>query len=232
MNSISRICLLILILLGNAIAVSADIWHDGFDDENTDAWNIVGKDDVWNVSNGMLNVTVDRDWQVQYELFQLIAFPAPYRDFSIIIKDIRVDKIRLGFGVGRRFSDTLEEDPFFYVFFPDEIRARRFNGRGSSFPFHTRLSREPRTRWDTDNLNTMEIHFNSGLFLYFADGELRARFKDRNFNHIDLLGFVVEGINIANQWIGKGSVDSFTISGLNVTPEVKVTSTWAQLKRR
>ena len=143
-----------------------------------------------------------------------------------------VTKYGFGFCVGRRFPDTPDEDPFFYVFFPDEIRARRFDGKGSSHPFHSRLSREPRERWDTDVLTEMELHFNSGLFLLFADGEFRTKFRDRNFNSIEILGFVVEGINIANQWVGKGWVDSFTISGLNVTPNVKVTSSWAQLKRR
>lgn len=205
-------------------------WHDEFDTENDDAWKIVGNDDVWKVTEGFLRIEVDRDWNVQYDLYQLVAFPSPYRDFSIHIKDIGGDKIRLGFCVGRHFPESIDEDPYFYVFFTDEIRARRFDGRGSSHPFRTRLSREPRVRWHTDGLSEMELHFNSGTFLFFADGEFRAKFKDANFNRIDILGFVVEGINVANQWVGEGWVDSFTISGLNVTPEDKVTSTWAQVK--
>lgn len=218
--------------VGSMVSVFADIWRDDFDTDNSDAWHIVGNDDVWQVEDGFLRITVDRDWAVRYDLYQLTAFPSPYRDFSIKIKNMGGDKIRLGFCVGRRFPDTPTEDPFFYVFFTDEIRARRFDGKGSSHPFHSRLSREPRTRWGTDVLSTMELHFNSGLFLLFVNGEFRAKFRDRNFNRIDVLGFVVEGINIANEWVGNGWVDSFSISGLNVTPEVKVTSTWAQLKRR
>lgn len=232
MHTILRLIFIVMISVGTIVSVSADIWHDDFDTDKPDAWNIVGNDDVWQVEDGMLRITVDRDWAVSYDLYQLTAFEAPYRDFSIKIKNMGGDKIRLGFCVGRRFPDTPKEDPFFYVFFTDEIRARRFDGKGSSHPFHSRLSREPRTRWGTDVLTTMEIHFNSGLFLLFADGEFRAKFQDRNFNRIDTLGFVVEGINIANEWVGTGWIDSFTISGLNVTPEVKVTSTWAQLKRR
>ena len=134
-----------------------------------------------------------------------------------------VTKYGLVFVLDGGFLIHPDEDPFFYVFFPDEIRARRFDGKGSSHPFHSRLSREPRERWDTDVLTEMELHFNSGLFLLFADGEFRTKFQDRNFNSIEILGFVVEGINIANQWVGEGWVDSFTISGLNVTPNVKVT---------
>lgn len=232
MQTILRFLIPMIIIVSSMWSVSADIWRDDFDTDNPDAWHIVGNDDVWKVEDGFLRITVDRDWAVQYELYKLTAFPTPYRDFSIIIKNIGGDKIRLGFCVGRRFPDTPKEDPFFYVFFTDEIRPRRFDGKGNSHPFHSRLSREPRTRWDTDVLDTMELHFNSGLFILFADGEFRAKFQDRNFNRIDTLGFVVEGINIANEWVGNGWVDSFSISASNVTPVEKVTSTWAQLKRR
>lgn len=219
-------------LIGTTV-VFAEIWHDNFDAENPEAWQAVGNDKIWKVVDGFLHIEVDRDWDVQYDLYQFTAFPAPYRDFIITIKDIRSDKLRFGLCLGRRFPETSEEDPFFYVFFPDEIRARRFNGRGSSHPFQTRLSREPRMRWGTESvLQEMELHFFSGYFKLFIDGEFRTEFQDANFDKIEILGFVVEGISIANEWIGEGWVDSFTISGLNVSPEVKVTSTWAVLKRR
>jgi len=227
-----KILIAVLITTNCTVLTFAEIWHDDFDTENPDAWHSVGDNRVWKVDDGFLRVEVNRDWEVQYNLYQLIAFPAPYRDFSIMIKNFGGDKIRFGFCVGRHFPDTPEEDPFFYIFFPDEIRARRFNGKGSSHPFQYRLSREPHVRWHTDVLKEMELHFNSGDFLLFADGEFRSKFQDRNFNRIEILGFVVEGINIANEWVGEGWVDSFTISGLNVSPEIKVTSTWAQLKRR
>ncbi len=227
-----KILVIVYITLIYITAGFSEIWYDDFDTENTEAWHIVGNDNVWKVDDGFLRVEVNRDWAVQYDLYQLVAFPSPYRDFTVKIKNFGGDKLRFGFCVGRHFPDTPEEDPFFYVFFPDEIRARRFDGKGSSHPFQTRLSREPRVRWDTDILTVMELHFNSGNFLLFADGEFRAKFRDANFNRIQILGFVVEGINIANEWVGEGWVDSFTISGLNVSPEVKVTSTWAQLKRR
>ncbi len=232
MQTISKILVIIFILFCSSISISAVTWHDDFDTENPKAWHAVGNDDVWKVEDGFLRVEINRDWEAQYDLYQLIAFPASYRDFTVKIKNFGGDKLRFGFCVGRHFPDTPEEDPFFYVFFLDEIRARRFDGKGSSHPFQIRLSREPRVRWDTDILTEMELHFNSGNFLLFADGEFRAKFRDANFNRIEILGFVVEGITIANEWIGEGWVDSFTISGLNISPEVKVTSTWAQLKRR
>ena len=78
----------------------------------------------------------------------------------------------------------------------------------------------------------MELHFNLGYFVLFADGKLRTVFQDANFDKIEILGFVMEGINVANQWVGEAWVDAFTISGLDITPEVKLTTMWSQLKRR
>ena len=214
------------------LSASAETWHDDFDAENPDAWTIVGNDSVWKISDGFLRAEVNREWEVQYELYQFTAIPPPYRDFVIKIAGFGGDRTRFGFCVGRHFSDTPGEDPFFYVFFPDEIRARRFDGKGSSEPFRFRLSREPRIRWETDSLTQMELYFNSGYFVLFADGEFRTAFQDANFDKIEILGFVMEGLNIANQWVGEAWADAFTISGLNVTPEVKLTSMWSQLKIR
>ena len=230
MRSILFLMILISLSVSSLSFTSAEIWHDDFDAENTEAWKIVGNRRVWKVVDGMLRIGVNRDWAIEYDLYELIAFPAPHRDFVVTIKNFGGDKLRFGFCVGRRFPETVDEDPFYYVFFPDEIRARRFNGRGTSHPFRYRLSREPRQRWDTDVIDEMELHFNSGFFLLFVDGEFRAKFVDANFNRIEILGFVVEGINIANEWEAEGWVDSFTISGLNVSAEVKVTETWGELK--
>ena len=212
--------------------ISAEVWHDDFDAENPQAWQSVGNDAIWEVSDGFLRASVKREWDIQYELYQFIALPPPYRNFTITINDFGGDKTRFGFCMGRRFPDTSETDPFFYVFFPDEIRARRFDGKGSSHPFHIRLSREPRIRWETDVLTQMELQFNSGHFGVFVDGELRTAFQDANFDKIEILGFVMEGINIANEWVGTAWVDSFTISGLNISPEVRLTLIWGLLKTR
>ena len=79
-------------------------------------------------------------------------------------------------------------------------------------------------------LQQMELHFNSGYFLLFADGEFRTAFRDANFASVEIIGFVLEGINIANEWVGQGWAGSFTISGLDVSAELRLTSSWAQLK--
>ena len=214
------------------LSVSAEVWRDDFDAENPEAWQVVGNDSIWKIEDGFLHAEVNREWDVQYELYQFIALPPPYRNFTITINDFGGNKTRFGFCVGRRFPDTSQEDPFFYVFFPDEIRARRFDGKGSSHPFRIRLSREPRIRWETDVLKKMELQFNAGHFVLFADGELRTAFQDANFDKIEILGFVMEGINIANEWVGAAWADSFTIAGLNVSPEVRLTLIWGRLKQR
>ncbi len=68
--------------------------------------------------------------------------------------------------------------------------------------------------------------------MLIANGEFRAAFRDANFDKIEILGFVMEGINIANEWVGEAWADSFTISGLNVTPGIKATTMWSALKSR
>ena len=231
-NKNAIIFILLYIFISSNLSAPAEVWHDDFDTDNPEAWNAIGNDSIWKVTDGFLRVEVKRESEVQYALYQFIPFPDPYRNFVVTINDFGGDKTRFGFCVGRQFPDTPEEDPFFYVFFPDEIRARRFNGKGSSHPFRVRLSREPRTRWETDVLTEMKLYFNSGHFVLFADGEFRTAFQDANFDKIEILGFVMEGINIANEWVGAAWVDSFTISELNVTPEVRLTSTWGQLKAR
>ena len=229
-NKSRTIFILLYSLINCTLSVSAETWHDDFDAEKPEAWRVVGNDAIWKVSDGFLHAEVKREWDVQYELYQFIALPPPYRNFTITINDFGGDKTRFGFCVGRRFPDTPKADPFFYVFFPDEIRARRFDGKGSSHPFRTRLSREPRIRWDTDALSKMELQFNAGHFVLFADGKLRTAFQDANFDKIEILGFVMEGINIANEWVGAAWADSFTISGLNVSPEIRLTLIWGHLK--
>ena len=78
----------------------------------------------------------------------------------------------------------------------------------------------------------MKLYFNAGYFVLFTDGKYRTTFQDLNFDEIEILGFVMEGINIANQWEGTAWADSFTISSLSLTPEARLTSIWGQLKVR
>lgn len=227
------VSLLILLygLIGWVLPAAAVRWHDDFDTAKPDVWRAVGNNAIWKVKDGFLRAEMKREWNTEYELYQFTALPPPYRNFIVQINHLGSDKTRFGFCIGRRFPDTPGEDPFFYVFFPDEIRARRFNGKGSSHPFRFRLSREPRVRWETGHLTRMEVYFDAGYFVVLVDGEFRTAFRDANFDEVEILGFVMEGINIANEWVGEGWADSFTISGLEVTAEVRLTSLWADLKQ-
>ena len=216
-----------------SVSVSAEVWHDDFEVENPEAWQVVGNSDIWKIADGFLRAEVKREWELDYELYRFQALPAPYTHFTVTLNDIGTDRTRFGFALGKSFPDTPEDDAFFYVFFMDEIRARRFDGKGRSHPFRLRVSREPRTRWDTEALTQLELHFRVGHFEVYADGEFRTEFRDANFDKIEILGFVMEGINIANEWEGTAWVDAFTIAGptLAVVPKAKLATTWGRLKK-
>ena len=78
----------------------------------------------------------------------------------------------------------------------------------------------------------MELHFNSGRFQLYADGESRLDFRDMNFTHIDTIAFVLAGFVTEDVTIGRAWVDTFTIDGLAVTPRRRLATTWARLKKR
>ena len=193
-NRNASILILIYICITFHLPAPAEEWRDDFNAENPEAWRSIGNAALWQITDGFLRVEVKREWEVGYELYAFTAIPGPHRNFVVTINDFGGDKTRFGFCVGRQFPDTLEEDPFFYVFFPDEIRARRFDGKGSSHPFRIRLSREPRTRWETDVLTEMKLYFNAGYFVLFADGAYRTAFQDLNFDEIEILASLWRGL--------------------------------------
>ena len=103
--------------IGCTLSAAAVRWHDDFDTENPEAWHVVGNRSVWKVADGTLQAHVDRDWDVRYELYQFIAIPPPYRNWTIIINDFGGDKVRFGLCIGRHFPETAKEDPFFLCLF-------------------------------------------------------------------------------------------------------------------
>ena len=82
----------------------------------------------------------------------------------------------------------------------------------------------------------MELHVRFGHFEVYADGEFRTEFRDANFDKIEILGFVMEGINIANEWEGSAWVDSFTISeptlAVAVSPKAKLATNLGETQNR
>ena len=64
-------------LMSYTLSASAATWHDDFDAEKPEAWRVVGNDAIWKVSDGFLHAEVNRDWDVQYELYQFTALHPP-----------------------------------------------------------------------------------------------------------------------------------------------------------
>ena len=206
--------------------VSAAIWEDTFEQTAEDDWQHKGNDSIWKVEDNFLRAEIhaQSEWSTVFELYQFIAFPGPYNNFTITLETIGATHARFGVALVKHFLDPATEvdEHGYYLFFTNDMQASR---NGSIFV-------GPGQRWNTDELQQMVLHFESGRFQLEADGESRIDFRDANFNQIDtiafiLAGFVTEDVNIGTAW-----VDTFTIDGLAVSPKRKLTTTWASLKQQ
>ena len=219
-----------LIIVHTLLLLQADanaaFWEDHFEQEAVDDWQHVGNDSVWTVEDGFLRAEIQaqNQWSVIFERYQLIAYPGPYNDFTITLETAGAARARFGIALAKHFRNpvTEVEEDGYYLFFTNDIQASR---DGDAFV-------GPERRWNTDELQQMELHFKNGRFQLNADGESRLDFTDANFNHIDtiafvLAGFVTEEVNIGSAW-----VDTFTIDGLAVSPKRKLATTWAHLKQQ
>jgi hypothetical protein len=229
MKNITHILTAILIIytfLVSQAEVSAVIWEDTFEQAAEDDWQHKGNDSTWKVEDSFLRAEIhaQSQWSTVFELYQFIAFPGPYNDFTITLENTGATHARFGVALAKHFLDPgTEVDEYgYYLFFTNDMQASR---NGSIFV-------EPGKRWNTDVLQQMVLHFESGRFQLEADGESRIDFRDANFDQIDtiafvLAGFVTEDVNKGSAW-----VDTFTIDGLTVSPKRKLTTTWASLKRQ
>ncbi len=232
------------------LSAFAQTYHndfDGFKEKNWDLWGIFS---IWNAEKGFLRgriqapsvpftstemlqfkglpgIYLNIDTPVDRDIIQRQIKRPGYENFTITLKDLGARRGEFGIALGQLLHPP-DDFLLFYVFFTDNIRARSFNG-GLSFPdWH--VPRHPATRWKTLELDSMELRFNDGHFQCFANGEKRADFKDPEFSAIEIIGFVLEGHDLH---VGSGWVDSFTISGsgLAVSPQAKLATTWGQLKQ-
>lgn len=219
---------------------------DGFKEKN---WELWGKFSVWNAEKGFLRGRIQAppvpftstemlqfkglpgtylniDTSVDREIIQRQIKRPGYENFTITLKDLGARAGRFGIGLGQLLHPP-DDYLLFYVFFTDYIRAGRYYG--ASFPSR-HVPRHPATRWKTWELGSMELRFNNGHFQCFANGEKRADFKDPEFSAIEIIGFVLEGHDLH---VGSGWVDSFTmsVSGLAVSSQAKLATTWGQLKQ-
>ena len=211
-----------LLLQGDAYAV---IWEDIFEQEAEDDWRHKGNDSIWKIEDGFLKAEIQAQaqWSTVFELYQFIAYPGPYNNFTITLETIGATHARFGIALARYFQNPVTEvDEYgYYLFFTNDMQASR---NGSVFI-------EPGRRWNTDELQEMVLHFESGRFQLQADGESRIDFRDANFDQINIIAFVLAGFVTEDVNTGSAWVDTFTIDGLAVSPKRKLTTTWAHLKQ-
>ena len=232
----------------SAIAQTYHNDFDGFKEKNWDLWGIFS---IWNAEKGYLRgrIQVPPVPHTRTEMLQFKGLPGTYlnfnidtfidpdiiqrqikrpgyENFTITLKDLGARAGDFGIALGQLLHPP-DASLLFYLFFTDSIRAVNVNG--GSFPdWH--VPRHPATRWETRELGSMELRFNNGHFQCFANGEKRADFKDPEFSAIEIIGFVLEGHDLH---VGSGWVDSFTmsVSGLAVSSQAKLATTWGQLKQ-
>ena len=241
---------LIVVLSVLSLSVSADSFRYDFDDLKEADWELWGTDSVWQVKEGFLRATIQSQG-ISSGLFQFKGIPGNYENFeffadnrviqrqvkkpgyesfTIVVNNLGAERANFGIAIGRRFPNLPGESPYYYIFYNHRIYAKTFKW-GTANPFGKRRgSFHPDTFWDTWELASMEIRFNKGHFQWFADDEKRAEFEDIEFSPVEIIGFIVtsNGIHVGSAW-----VDSFTISGsgLAVSPQAKLATTWGELKR-
>ena len=228
MKNIAHILKAIIIIcafLVSSLGTDAVFWEDPFERAAKEDWQHIGKDSIWTVEDGFLKAEIQAQaqWNTVFELYQFIAYPGPHNDFTITLETVGAARARFGIALAKHFHNTVPkiDEHGYYLFFTNDMYTSR---DGEIFI-------EPGQRWNTDALQQMELHFKDGRFQLSADGESRVDFTDANFNHIDIIafvlaGFITEDVNIGNAW-----VDTFTIDGLSVSPLRKLATTWANLKQ-
>ena len=218
--------LIIFIFLVLQTVANAVIWEDRFEQSTEDNWQHRGNDSTWKVEDGFLKAEIhaQAEWRTVFELYQFIAYPGPYNDFTITLETVGATDVRFGIALAKHFLNiaTDVDEYGYYLFFTNDMRVSR---NGSIFV-------GPGKRWNTDEVQQMTLHFESGRFQLQADGEPRLDFRDANFDQIDSIAFVLAGFVTEDVDIGSAWVDTFTIDGLAVSPKRKLTTTWASLKKK
>ncbi len=235
-----------------SLSAFSESYHYDFDDLKEDNWELWDNNSVWQVKDGFLRATIQpNDIITNAGLFQFKGIPGNYKtfeffiedsliqrqekkpgdeSFTITVKDLGSKSAGFGVAIGRRFPEVDETYTFFYVFHTYGIVARTYEW----FDAELWWEKEPRhpdvLQRDIRELESMQIRFNKGHFQWYADDEKLAEFEDPDFSSIEIIGFLLQSNGIQ---IGSGWVDSFTISGsgLPVSPQAKLATTWGQLKQ-
>ena len=222
---ILKTVIIVCVFLVSIPGADAVFWEDHFEQAAKEDWQHTGKDSIWTVEDGFLKAEIQAraQWSPIFELYEFIAYPGPYNDFTITLETVGAARARFGIAFAKHFRTTVPEvdEQGYYLFFTNDMYTSR-DGE---------ILIEPGQRWHTDELQEMVLSFKDGRFQLSADGESRIDFTDANFTHIDsiafvLAGFITEDVNVGNAWI-----DRFTIDGLAVSPLRKLATTWANLKQ-
>ncbi len=227
--------LILLLFMSVVEGAAAWIWQDKFSTEvSTPAeqagnWRLVGNESSWNVDGEFLRTEIRprKPFGVIFQRLQFIASPGPYSNFTITLENIGVASAKFGIALGKNFKDETPpgeiEDIGYYLFFTNDMRvARNLGGHVGEGQ-----------RWNTHELERMELRFKTGRFQLFAEGEARLDFKDANFRTIDSISFILAGFVPNNGKVGKAWVDSFTFAtpSLSVSSRDKLTTRWARIKQ-
>ena len=209
------------------VSADAALWEDHFEREAEEDWQHKGNNSVWTVEDGFLKAKIQaqEQWSTIFELYQFIAYPGPYNDFTITLETVGASRARFGIALAKHFQSLLpeiEDEHGYYLFFTNDMYASR----------DSNVFIEPGQRWNTDELQQMALHFKDGRFQLSADGESRIDFRDANFNHIDVIAFVLAGFVTEDVDVGNAWVETFTIDGLAVSPKRKVSNNMGTFKNR
>lgn len=228
MKTIAHILIAIIIICLSFMppqSTDAVLWEDHFNQQAEADWQHEGDDSVWTVEDGFLKTEIQarEQWSTIFERYRFIAYPGPYNGFTITLETIGATRASFGIALAKRFYDPVTEidEHGYYLFFTNDMYASRDGN----------LFIEPAQRWNTDELQQMELHFKDGRFQLSADGESRIDFTDANFDRIDTITFVLAGFVTEDRNVGSAWVDTFTIDGLAVSPIRKLATTWAHLKQ-
>lgn len=233
----------------------AQSFRDDFDVLKEKNWEHWGEFSIWKVENGYLKNWIQlRPDLIRPELLQFKGLPGPYENidvkvaedefiqrqirkpgfdnFEITVKNMGQKRVNFGIAIGW-VPEKDRSYPYYYLFMTSQMVNASFTGWGGFLITGRRLKQlgEDLTRnWDTQELTSMEIRFNSGHIQWYANGEKRADFVDPDYSPIEILGIVVIGndFNVGHAWM-----DSFKISGpgLSVSPQAKLATTWGTLKQ-
>ena len=243
------VMVLIVVLSILSLSALSESYRYDFDVLEEDDWELWGDNSVWQVEDGFLRAAIQPN-DFNAALFQFIGIPGNYEKFEIFVNDRLIQRQEkktghesftitvnnfgskraiIGVAIGQRFPEVDKGFVFFYVFNTTGIEAKSYMWLNAG-PCWKKEPRHPDTFWETWELTSMEIRFNRGHFQWFVDDERRAEFEDPNFSQIEIIGFLMQAsiVNVGSAW-----VDSFTISGsgLAVSPQAKLATTWGQYKQ-